>query len=106
MSCRIGYTETDFNQGIFDKDLLSPEQRGEDGEDDPADQRDDAWTRHGVARAATFGDEDHMMALQGPSRFRLTPLDVGDSRFRCRNRPVETTVWRNPAYRVGPPLAQ
>jgi hypothetical protein len=69
MSCRIGYTETDFNLGIFDKELLSPEQRGEDGEDDAADHADDAWTSHGIACAAAFGDEDHMAALMGPTRF-------------------------------------
>jgi len=29
-----GFTETDFNLGFIDLDLLSPDQRGEDGEDD------------------------------------------------------------------------
>ncbi len=32
-----GFTEVDMNMGFIDLDLLSPDQRGEGGEDDPAD---------------------------------------------------------------------
>jgi hypothetical protein len=110
MSCRIGYTETDFNLGIVDLDLLSPDQRGEDGEDEPyvhGKDEDGVWRSNPDRdRAAQFADSDHDLALRGPTRFRVIPLDMGDTRFHCRNRPVETTAYYNPSYRVGPPLTQ
>ena len=32
-----GFTEVDMNMGFINLELLSPNQRGDDGEDDPAD---------------------------------------------------------------------
>ena len=69
MACRDLRTPADLNNGTIDLDLLPPDMRGENGEDDPADHRDDAWTRHGIARASRFTDSDHMAALLGPNRY-------------------------------------
>ncbi len=102
---RNRFSEDEFNRRKVPEEALEflfPDQRGEFGEDDPADHKDGTWTSHGVVRAARFSDEDHMTALLGPSRFRLIPLDRGDSTFYCRNRPVEITAWYNPAYPIGP----
>ncbi len=81
---------------------------------DPADIRrgDGIWRDNNLdqARAADFGDEDHMAALMGPTRFdammHRAYLERMDRRleltFRCRGS-SRTRVYRDPAYRVGPP---
>lgn len=69
-----GFTEVDMNLGFIDLDLLSPDQRGENGEDEMdvhGRDGDGVWRSNPDRdRAARFAD-DHLTALMGPNAFVL-----------------------------------
>ncbi len=84
---RVRFTEHDFNRDEVSEEVrefLAPDQRGDDGEDDPADVSDPEgherdWRDYNVARAAspfTFGNTQWLLRTGG--RLSTSAIDRYD----------------------------
>lgn len=72
----FGFTETDMNMGFIDLELLSPDQRGDGGEDDPADLEHGDGLPEGTHCVVKFGDTKE--------RAVRTSESLGDGVWRYR----------------------
>lgn len=100
MAQRYLYNEADFNLGIADLEILHPDQRGEFGEDDPADLAID-----GLPEGTHCVCEFHRNTV--PPETTLD--DWGESRptMTCTSQNLGDGVWRqtNRNDRLGAAIA-